>query len=103
MTDIILPAQYSSAADRRLAEPHKRLMAAVLQAVVDDCRDGSVVHPSASAPGMVVAPGARNAIAYMASGDRAWPFSFENLCDALGLDADSLREQLNVKCFPFAG
>jgi hypothetical protein len=75
-------------------------MAAVLQAVVDDCRDGSAVQRSAGALSIVEGPGIHNAIAYVASGDRAWPFSFENLCEALGLDADSLREELNVKCSP---
>jgi hypothetical protein len=38
----------------------------------------------------------RQAIAYVASTDRAWPFSFENRCDALGLDAPALREELMV-------
>jgi hypothetical protein len=95
----MLPGQYSSSADRRAAEPHRRLMAAVLQAVVDDCRDGTAVE-LASDSTVVDVRGPRNAIAYVASGDRDWPFSFENLCDALGLDADSLRDELNVKCAP---
>jgi hypothetical protein len=28
------------------------------------------------------------------STDRTWPFSFENLCEALGIDADALRLEL---------
>src|SRR5437867_7340906 len=36
----------------------------------------------------------RKAIAYVASRDRAWPFSFENLCEALGIDAGGLHEEL---------
>jgi len=36
----------------------------------------------------------RNATAYVASTDRTWPFSFENLCEALGLDAGRLRTEL---------
>lgn len=99
MIHTMLPAQYSSSADRRLAEPHKRLMAAVLQAVVDDCRDGSAAE-AADASRLVEVRGTRNAIAYVASEDRNWPFSFENLCEALGLDAGSLRDELNVKCSP---
>jgi len=35
-------------------------------------------------------------MAYVASTDRAWPFSFENLCEALGLDAGCLREELDL-------
>ena len=73
MIHIMLPAQCVRRA--RLAEPHKRLIAAVLQAVVDDCRGGSVYRRSAST-------------------DRTWPFSFENLCDALELDAVALRREL---------
>lgn len=89
----MLPAQYVSHV--RLAEPHRRLMAAVLQAVVDDCRGGSVYRRSAGYTA-VDRRSVREAIAYVTSGDRGWPFSFENLCDALGLDADGLRQELNV-------
>ena len=89
----MLPAHHSGRADDSLAEPHRRLMAAVLQAVVDDCRGGSVYRRSAGY-GAIAAGGVRKALAYVASTDRAWPFSFENLCEALGLDADGLREEL---------
>jgi hypothetical protein len=93
MIHILLPSQLATRV--RLAEPHKRLMVAVLQAVIDDCRGGSVYRRSVGR-GMVDARSVRNAVAYVASGDRAWPFSFENLCEALGLDADALREELAV-------
>jgi hypothetical protein len=91
MIHIMLPEQYASRA--RLAEPHRRLMAAVLRAVVDDCRGGSV-YRRLSGKGVIGARSVRKAVAYVASTDRAWPFSFENLCDALGLDAAALREDL---------
>ena len=93
MIHIMLPAQYANGV--RLAEPHKRLMAAVLHAVVDDCRGGSVYRRSAG-KGVIEAHSIRKAVAYVASTDRAWPFSFENLCDALGVDAGALRQELNV-------
>ncbi len=99
MIHIMLPTQYLSRAGVRLAEPQKRLMAAVLQAVVDDCRGGSVYRLSAG-KGAVDARAVRNAIAYVASRDRGWPFSFENLCDALDLDAGGLREELDVMRAP---
>jgi hypothetical protein len=91
MIHIMLPAQYASPG--RLAEPHKRLMVAVLRTVIDDCRGGSVYRRAAgkNAVGVGIV---RQAIAYVASTDRAWPFSFENLCDALELDAAALREEL---------
>ena len=37
----------------------------------------------------------------MASTDRTWPFSFENLCAALDLDASHLRRELRKET-PFA-
>jgi hypothetical protein len=30
----------------------------------------------------------------VASRDRTWPYSFENLCETIGVDAGSLRQQL---------
>jgi hypothetical protein len=91
MIHIMLPAQYESRG--RLAEPHKRLMAAVLHAVVDDCRGGSAYRQS-TGKGAIGIGAVRNAVAYVASTDRSWPFSFENLCEALGLDAGALRREL---------
>jgi hypothetical protein len=59
----------------------------VLRAVVDDCRGGKDI---------IEARSIRKAVAYLASTDRTWPFSFENLCDALGLDVTALRHELVV-------
>ena len=56
-------------------------MAAVLQAALDDVREGTARQA---------------ALAYVESGDRAWPFSFENLCEALDMDAGAVRRQLIV-------
>ena len=91
--------QYSSLMSARVAEPSKRLMAAVLRAVVDDCRAGSVYRRSAGHAALEVRH-VRKAAAYVASTDRGWPFSFENLCDALDVDADGLRDELGVARIP---
>jgi hypothetical protein len=88
-----MPMQCASRASERSAEPHKRLMAAVLRAVVDDCRAGSVYRRSAGYAAIDIGQ-VRKARAYVASSDRAWPFSFENLCEALDLDAKALRDEL---------
>jgi hypothetical protein len=93
MIHVMLPAQYLRRADGGRAEPHKRLMAAVLQTVVDDCR-GSIHRRAVSSADPTDLRGLRKAMAYVASTDRAWPFSFENLCEALSLDAGCLREEL---------
>jgi hypothetical protein len=95
MIHVMLPTQYAKRGDARVAEPHKRLMVAVLQAVIDDCRGGSAFRRS-TGKGTVPPGHVRKAMAYVASADRKWPFSFENLCEALGLDAGSLRQELNV-------
>lgn len=81
---VILPTQYLHGAESRQVEPHRRLMAAVLQTVVDDCRERSGVGRTTL----------RKALAYAASTDRTWPFSFENLCEALELNANCLRMEL---------
>lgn len=83
----------------RAAEPERQLMAAVLLRVVDDHR-GSV-YRRAAGYGSPTNRRRRAAAAYVASRDRRWPFSFENLCDALSLDSGRLRRALrNV---PVAG
>ena len=57
-------------------------MAAVLQAALDDVRDAAA---------------RKGALAYVESDDRLWPFSFENLCEALDMDAGDVRRQLIVR------
>jgi hypothetical protein len=95
MIHVMLPAQYLRRPDARVSEPHRRLMAAVLQAVVDDCR-GSPQRPTGRYRAAVTQRDARKAFAYVMSTDRRWPFSFENVCDALGLDASRLRGELQT-------
>ena len=92
MIHVMLPTQYLRRAGTHVVEPHKRLMAAVLQTVVDDCRGSA--YRRARGYELAAPRGIRQATNYMASTDRGWPFSFENLCEALGLDADSLRQEL---------
>src|SRR3989475_3681927 len=87
------PTEDLRSADSCRAEPHKRLMAAVLQTVVDDCR-GSVYRRARGYERPIGRGTTTKAIAYAASTDRAWPFSFENLCEALGVDAGGLRQEL---------
>lgn len=96
MAPVVLPAQYlPKRTAGPQAEPQRRLMAAVLQAVVDDCRGGSAYRQAVGwAEGDTRR--AQKAVAYVASTDRGWPFSFENLCDALGLDVRRLRDDLTA-------
>ena len=68
-------------------------MAAVLQTVVDDCR-GTARRRAEWWPAPAGPRGVRQAMAYVTSTDRTWPFSFENLCEALRLDAPAMRRAL---------
>jgi hypothetical protein len=90
MLHVLLPDQYLGEAGERVAEPQKRLMLAVLQTVVDDCT-GSAYRRSTGQLGPVDSRTQQEAAEYVASDDRSWPFSFRNICDAIGLDAEYLR------------
>ena len=71
---VMLPLQYLRQPGDRLAEPENWPALAVLQTVLCDCRGA----------------GLRGATGR----DRAWPYSFENLCETIGVDANSLRQRL---------
>lgn len=60
-----------------------RLMAAVLEDAVNILRK----RPRSRA--------GREAREWLASRDASWPFAFERICDALDLDADSVRRQVS--------
>ena len=93
MIHVMLPVQYLREKAARLAEPEKRLAFAVLQTVMYDCRAAGLRGGNGRAR-------VRNrqaydrAMAYVESRDRSWPYSFENLCETIGVDAGSLRQQL---------
>jgi hypothetical protein len=95
MIHVMLPVQYTRSPTAPLAEPHRRLMAAVLRTVVEDCRGGTDYRRAVGAR-TIDSHDVRKAVAYVASTDRSWPFSFENLCEALGVDAGGLRQALAV-------
>lgn len=95
MIHVMLPVQYFRKAGQRRMEPQKRLMLAVLQTVVDDVR-GSSYRVAAGYPASVDRRAYEQARAYLTSTDRSWPFSFENVCEAVGLDPDRLREGLDM-------
>jgi hypothetical protein len=67
-------------------------MMAVLQAVLDDVLGATHAAGTAARPDDLRAR--RQAMAYVESPDRSWPFSFENICDAVGLDTESIRRRL---------
>jgi hypothetical protein len=89
----LLPDQYLASASARLALPQRRLMIAVLQTVIDDVQ-GSAHRRAAGAHGAADRRELERAQAYIASSDRSWPFSFENVCEAVGVDPGALRRGL---------
>ena len=89
----LLPDQYLPPASTRLALPQRRLMMAVLQTVIDDVH-GSAHRRAAGHEGPADRREVERARAYIASTDRSWPFSFENVCEAIGIDSGSLRRAL---------
>lgn len=89
----IVPSGWAPQARARDHNPHRQLMAAVLQTAVDDYW-GSFCPRSAGYGTLAARRRCRQARIYMLSRDRGWPFSFENVCDALDLDAKTLRRAL---------
>ncbi len=96
MIHVMLPVQYLRNPSADAATPQRRLMMAVLQAALDDCEGTPAARavrvPDAPAPRTV-----REALAYFESRDRSWPFSFDNICDAIGLDAEGVRRTLRSR------
>lgn len=87
--DTLLPSQYFDRVRRRSEhDGERRLMIAILEDAVDvyrkqvgarDPRGKSLFH---------------DAEEWIENGDKSWLFSFENICDVLGIDADYLRKGL---------
>jgi hypothetical protein len=71
-------------------------MIAVLRTAVEDCCDEAVRRIAGREPRDPHAY--RQAVAYVESRDRSWPFSFENICEAVGFDAESIRRGVRRAC-----
>ena len=84
-----LPSQFQDVwwRTQRIA-PEPRLALAVLQlAVVDLLKFGSSRDQNQRRL-------YRKAEVWMSSGDREWPYSFLNLCDAIRIDPEALRKRV---------
>lgn len=90
--DLLLASQYADRV-RPAAEalsPERRLMAAVLEDAVHVYRTHAA---AASARQRALF---EEAEAWIESTDRSWIFSFESICDHLGIDPDYLRRGLRA-------
>jgi hypothetical protein len=93
---IILPAQLATSPEWL---PEQRLMAAVLEEAFR-CLHGKALIDGGAETGEVrrrrrLVPQQAAAL-WFVSPDTSWPFSFENICAALELDAGALRQRLRV-------
>ena len=87
--DTLLPSQYYAALKRKGAhEPERRLAIAVLQDAVD-CFQKHLRARDRKAQQLFA-----DAQEWICSEDRSWPFSFENICDLLQINAEYLRHGL---------
>ena len=87
--DTLLPSQYFAALKRKGPhEPERRLATAVLQDAVD-CFQKHLHSRERKARQLFL-----DAEQWIASDDRSWPFSFENICDLLQINSDFLRRGL---------
>ncbi|MCC6849682.1 MAG: hypothetical protein IT294_14355 [Deltaproteobacteria bacterium] len=86
-TAIVLPEQWFTRR-RALPEPERRLRLALLDDALRYHRD------YAGATERRARVLYEDAAEWIASRDRSEPFAFENVCDALGLDASAIRRAL---------
>lgn len=85
---VVMPSQFFSRHRSAESEGERRLMLAVVEEAINCFCKTSLAR---DAHRMKLHQGAEN---WLFSDDRSWFFSFANICDVLGLDADCLRETL---------
>ncbi len=83
----LLPVQYAELhRGWEPIQPERRLMLAVLS--------DAIVLVQSGAPRFAVRREIEDAERWVSSNDRAWPFSFVNVCDTLGIAFEPLRRAL---------
>jgi hypothetical protein len=89
--DTLLPSQYFDRIRRRAsADGERRLMVAILEDAVD------VYRKQAGARDRKRRQLFDDAEAWIESSDTSWIFSYQNICDVLGIDATYLRKGLRA-------
>jgi hypothetical protein len=89
--DTLLPSQYFDRIRRRATfDGERRLMVAILEDAID------VYRKQAGARDRKRRQLFADAEAWIESADTGWIFSFENICDVLGIDAAYLRSGLRT-------
>ena len=85
--DVVVPAQWTTPRSA-LPESERRLRLAILEDALRYYRD------YAGARDRRARALHQDAVEWFTSHDRSEPFAFENVCDALGLDANAIRRGL---------
>lgn len=85
----VLPVQFQDAMRRKRAvSPEVSLVIAIIERTVLDLREYRYARRRRDQRLYM------NAYAWIASDDRRWPYSFNNLCDAVNVDSVAARAQL---------
>jgi hypothetical protein len=95
MIHVMLPVQYLHKAGEHRGAPERRLALAVLATVIHDC-ESVATDPGEERAAPRNREAYERAMAYVMSCDRSWPYSFENLCETVGLDAEYLRRGIQA-------
>jgi len=87
--DATIAHQYGALFSRRSDMPERKLFVAVLMSAIEDYQGGLRSSDHEEDPAF------RKVEAWFFSRDVGWPFSFENVCSQLDLDADLIRARLS--------
>ena len=89
--DVLLPSQFFAAMRKKVPqEPEYRLIVAVLQDAID-CFQKHLFAREHKARLLF-----EDAVEWIASDDREWPYSFISICEVLNLNPDYLRGGLQM-------
>jgi len=87
--DLIVPSQFfDRIKSERSSQPEKRLMLAVMEDAISTFQKS--VYGATRRQRRLL----KETEEWIGSGDTGWPFSFENICAALDIEADYLRTGL---------
>jgi hypothetical protein len=89
--DVTVSQQYAAVFSRETEMPERKLFVAVLMSAIEDFLGGLRSSNHGADPAF------RKLEAWFFSRDNRWPFSFENVCAQLDLDADLIRARLNAR------
>ena len=88
--DLIVPSQFFDRIKaERSSQPEKRLMLAVMEDAI------ATFQKSASGLTRRQRRLLKETEEWIGSADNSWPFSFENICAALDIEADYLRDGIS--------